>query len=114
MGGSASHKDVVLAVVGAGAGLAGLVLVFLGTLVTSYQSLLGKVSERTLLRVKRASVLALAAFVVSLASVVLGVVWLAASGGDAFYAFTLAAFFVDLAVLVGLAVYATVHVLLRA
>lgn len=109
-----SHKDVVLAVLGAGAGLGGLVLVFLGILVTSYQGLLGRVSERTLGRFARAALLSLAVFVASLASVVLGVVWLIAEGGDAFYVLTVVVFFVDLALLVAVAAYVTLGVLLRA
>ena len=45
---TSAGKDTVVAIVGASAALAGLVLVFLGILVTSFQSLLGNVRETTL------------------------------------------------------------------
>jgi hypothetical protein len=106
-------KDVVLAVVGASAGLAGLVLVFLGVLVSAYQSLLGKISEKTLQRIRTATEIALGVFAFCLAVVALGIVWLVIPGGHCFYVAVVVSFFVELGTLVALAWYATVRVLIR-
>jgi hypothetical protein len=111
---TSSHEDVVVAVLGATAALAGLVLVFLGGLVTTYQSLVGTgVRVTTLHRFKQAGVIALGVFLVALATLALSVAWLAASAGATLYGFALGLFFVELAALAALAVYATVRVLLR-
>jgi hypothetical protein len=111
---SAIERDAVVAVVGASAALCGLVLVFLGVLVTSYQGLLGRdLSDRILNRFKRAAWLALAVFVLALVVLALGVAWLDAGGGHTFYVVVLTAFFVELGALLAVAIYSTWRVLLR-
>jgi hypothetical protein len=108
------REDVVIAVTGASAAIAGLVLVFLGVLVTSYQQLLGSsVSVKTLARFKRASWLALGVFVVSLIALTLSTSWLAVGGGKCFYVATLVFFFLELGVLALVALYSTIFVLLK-
>lgn len=102
-----------MAIVGASAAFAGLVLVFLGVLVTSYQSLLGRVSDATLERFRNATWISLGGFVAGVLNVALGIAWLVADGGDAFYAVVVAVFFVELAALAFAAWYATARVLLR-
>jgi hypothetical protein len=107
------NRDVVLAIVGASAALAGLVLVFLGILVTSYQALLGRVSERTLGRFRVATWLSFALFAFALLTLGMGVVWLDAGGGDTFYMVVIAFFFAELISLSLAALYVTWRVLLR-
>jgi O-antigen ligase len=103
----------MVALVGASSALAGLILVFLGVLIAAYQPLIGRSSESTLRRFKTASVWALVVFGISLASVVIDVSWLMTKGGDCFYVSAAVLFFVQLAALAGIAVYATFGVLLK-
>jgi hypothetical protein len=109
---TSTNKDTVVAIVGASAALAGLVLVFLGILVTSFQSLLGNVRVTTLDRFKKATWMSLAVFVLALASMVLGVTWLVADGGHGFYLVIVVAFFVQVGALAVVAAYVTTRVLL--
>jgi hypothetical protein len=103
----------VVAEVGAAAALVGLVLVFLGVLVTSYQSLLGQLSKEKLEPFRRAAWSALGVFSLGLISLTVSISWLIAAGGACFYRATLAVFFTELAALVVVAVYSTSRVLLR-
>lgn len=108
-----SRKDVVVAEAGAAAALVGFVLVFLGVLVTSYQTLLGQASRDTLAPFRRAAWTALAVFALGLASLTTSLVWLIVGGGKCFYVVTLVLFFAELGGLIVVAVYATWRVLLR-
>jgi hypothetical protein len=104
----------VVAFTGASAALAGLVLVFLGVLITTYQELLGRENiDQTLKRLKNAARGTLCMFGVSLASVVIDVAWLTAPGGDCFYRAAVVVFFVQLAVVAVGAAWTTLGVLLR-
>jgi hypothetical protein len=104
----------VIAATGATAALAGLVLVFLGVLVTTYQQLLGRENiDATLKRLKKAATGTLAVFGISLASLVLDVSWLVASGGDCFYRASVVLFFVQLGAVAVAATWTTLGVLLR-
>lgn len=111
--GSSVEKDTVTAIVGASAALAGLVLVFLGVLVTSYQTLLGTAKDETLGRFRNASWIALGVFGLALVNVGLGVAWIDATGGDRLYAAVVGLFFAELGALGVAALYATWRVLLR-
>lgn len=102
----------MIAEVGAAAAIVGLVLVFLGVLVTSYQGLLGQLSQQNLSPIRRAAWLALAVFGAGLISLMLNITWLVAQGGRCFYIGTLVLFFTLLAGLVAVAVYSA-RVLLR-
>ena len=106
------RKDVVITAIGAGAALAGFVLVFVGILISSYQTLLGRASEDTLTRFKRTAWLAFALFALGLVSVALGTAWLLDSSTWLYYAILLA-FFAELGGLLVVALYATWRVLLR-
>jgi hypothetical protein len=110
-----SAKDVVLAVVGASAALAGFVLVFTGILVTSYQGLIGRpgISDVTLSRFRSAAWLSVAVFGVTLLDLFLGVLWLDRDGGHSLYRFLVNLFYVELACLAITAGYVTARVLLR-
>jgi len=106
-------REVVVAVVGASAAIAGFVLVFLGILVTSYQSLIGRVSDATLGRFKRTAVASLIVFGLGLASLTVGMSWLVADGGHYFYVVVLVLFFAAVAAFALDAAYVTFYVLLR-
>jgi hypothetical protein len=108
-----THGDVVVAAAGASGALAGLVLVFLGVLVTTYQQLVGATPDDVLARFRSAAVATLVVFVFSLASVALDVAWLAAAGGSGFFRVTLVAFFVQLAAIGVVGAWTTIRVLLK-
>jgi hypothetical protein len=107
-----SRKDVVVAEVGATAALVGLVLVFVGALVASYQTALGRVSKAAIAPFKQAAWIALGVGGAGVATLATGVAWLVVGGGTWFYIATLTLFGVTLTGLVGVAVY-SVRVLLR-
>jgi hypothetical protein len=107
------RKDVVIAEIGAAAALVGFALVFLGILITTYQSLLGRIAAEKLARFKTAGWISLLVTLLGLASVVTSTAWLIAGGGKAFYVATLVVFFAELAAVVEVAVYSTWRVLLR-
>jgi hypothetical protein len=107
-----THKDVVIAEVGAAAAFVGFVLVFLGVLITTYQTELGQVRKEKLARFKTAGWVSLFVFLLGLASVVLSTCWLIVGGGHSFYVVTLIVFFAELVALVAVAVFATRRVLI--
>jgi hypothetical protein len=102
-----SRSDVVVAITGAAGALAGFVLVFLGILVSSYQSLVGRISKEKVDAFKSAARASLGVFLLGLTSVALSTAWLVADGGFAGYVTALVLFFAELGALVFLAVYAT-------
>jgi hypothetical protein len=97
----------VIALLAAAAALTGLVLVFVGVLVTTYQTLLGQISREKLAPFRAASWSGFAVFLLGLLSVVVSASWLAASGGGTFYAVALAVFFLDVLALAASATIAT-------
>jgi len=106
------RTDVVIATTGAAAALAGLVLVFLGALVTTYQQLLGNVDDDALREIKTAGLATLGVFLFSLVCVVVDIAWLASGGGSGLYRAIVVLFFAQLATLALLASWTTVRVLL--
>jgi hypothetical protein len=104
------HKDVMLAAVGASAGIAGLTLVFLGLVVTGIRAFQPGTSRSVLARYRRPAVTVLVAFSTSLVATVLAASWLVALG-DVHWLYVLAviAFFLQLVVLA----VAVTHVLRR-
>jgi hypothetical protein len=111
MEGAPTHKDVVIAEVGAAAAFVGFVLVFLGVLITTHQSLVGQVRDEKLAKLESAGWVSLLVFLLGLASVVLSTAWLIVGGGHRFYDATLIVFFAELLALVAVAVFATQRVL---
>lgn len=103
----------MIGTLGASAALAGLVLVFLGVLVTGFQTLLGDASAKTLGRFRNASLGSLVTFGLSMVSVIISAAWLVAGGGHCFYVATVAIFFAQLVGIGVLAYASTVHVLLK-
>ena len=74
------NKDVITSVVGASAGLSGLGLVFVGLLITTYQSFAGDTPERVLSGYRTATVGALSAFGAGVLCLCLAVGWLITRG----------------------------------
>jgi hypothetical protein len=68
--------EVVPAIFGAAAGLAGLLLVFLGVAISAFQSFGGDVPAAATLRFRRAGSWILAAFLLGLVDVAVGFWWL--------------------------------------
>jgi hypothetical protein len=75
-----SQKDVVLAILGSAASLAGLVLVFLGVVIAAYQALPSNSSGQLPGQYRVAGTWTLSLFVFSLATVALALVWLLTEG----------------------------------
>jgi uncharacterized membrane protein len=93
------HRDVVLGILGAASGLAGLTLVFLGLLVTAYQAEPNP-SDRYRARYRQLGGAILISFVVSMACVAVATVWLVELRNiQALYVTVVASFFVSLAIL---------------
>jgi hypothetical protein len=94
------HKDVVAAILGAAAALAGLTLVFLGLVVTAYQAASGSGSESVRDRYRGFAALILTAFVASIACVAIATAWLVVRHGDeVLYIAVVGTFFLSLAML---------------
>jgi hypothetical protein len=71
-----ADKDVVITLLGVSAGLAGLALVFLGLVVTTYQGFPGDTPAKVRDRYRNVAMGVLIAFVVGLGCVVVGTSWL--------------------------------------
>lgn len=99
-----TKKDVVVAILGASAGLGGLVLVFLGTIFAAYQSLPTETTKPVRERTKNAGTPIVGVFLVSIASVALSVIWLDANGSDCLYQVDFVVFLIELAAIVVLAI----------
>jgi uncharacterized membrane protein YcjF (UPF0283 family) len=111
-----AHKDLVIAILGASAALGGLVLVFLGVVITTYQS---RANEDTVAHVRTehwshwASILALAPFVLGVACVAESTAWLMTENNEDLYIATIVTFFAQLALLLLVAVLVTWWVIWR-
>jgi Fe2+ transport system protein B len=101
----AQRKEVVISILGAATGLAGLVLVFLGILVSAFESYdrEGKAAARP--KFQPAAWVSLAAFVLGLVAVLLAVSWLIRPRTDALYVPLIVAFVLDVALVGFVAVW---------
>jgi antibiotic biosynthesis monooxygenase (ABM) superfamily enzyme len=90
-----SHKEVVLAIMGAATGLAGLVLVFLGILVSAFESYDREGKDAARPKFAPTAWLSVAAFVLGLFAVVLAIAWLLRPSGNALYFLAIVAFLAD-------------------
>lgn len=106
-------KDVVLAILGASAALAGFVLVFLGIMIASYQSYSGGVPEQVVRPYRTTGGVLFATFALSLVTVALCLVWLALGGPAAIYGWTIGLFLILLVAVFIAAGWATRMVLWR-
>ena len=100
-------NDVVIAVFGASAGAGGLVLVFLGVLVTTLGTYPGATSDEVLRPYRNGAWAAVGVFVGSLATAAASVAWLAICDAHWLYVTTLSMFVALLVALGGLAVGVT-------
>jgi hypothetical protein len=107
------EKDVILAILGASAALAGFVLVFLGIIIASYQSYSGPVPEPVVEPFRTIGRVLLATFGLCLFAVFVSLVWLVGGGPDGAYGVTVGLFLVELVAVLAAAVWATRIVLWR-
>ena len=96
-----AHADVVIAVLGVSAGLSGFVLVFLGFIVSTYQSFSGSTPAGVLSKYRTIGVLLLVAFGIGMICLTLAVAWLVErNDSPGLYVATLVVFAVQLVALV--------------
>ncbi|HEV2414743.1 MAG TPA: hypothetical protein VGX27_08030 [Candidatus Dormibacteraeota bacterium] len=106
-------KDVVIAILGASAALGGFTLVFLGIVITSYESYSGGVADQVIQPYRRSGTVLLGVFAICLITVALSLLWLINGGSVGLYDATIALFALELVVVFGGAVVATRMVLWR-
>lgn len=100
-----THSDVIVALFGVSAGLAGLVLVFLGLAITTVQSFHATTPVNVVAPYRKACGFVLAAFLVGVACVGAATAWLLTRDNDALYVATAILFGVQLAALVASTVW---------
>ena len=105
------EKDVVLAILGASAALAGFVLVFLGIIIASYQSYSGAVPEQVVEPLRTLGGVLLACFGVCLFAVLMSLFWLVGGGLVEVYGLIVGIFVAELIAVFVSAVVATRTVL---
>jgi hypothetical protein len=106
-------KEVVLAALGAAAGLGGLLLVFLGVVIARYESYAGGTPPAVLARYRRAARGILGAFSFSLVSAGVSFLWLVRGGGGRLYDLAAGFFAAQLLAVFAAAWAVTFGVLLR-
>jgi hypothetical protein len=106
-----SRKDVVVAVLSASAALGGFVLVFLGVLISAYQSYAADATKSVKEARRRAVWPALAVFPLSVTGIALSLIWLAAPGGTCLYYAVVVVFAAELVAIVAVAISTTVRML---
>ena len=89
-------KDVVLALLGAAAGLAGFVLVFLGVIIATYQSYAGNAPAQVVRPFRTTGGVLFGAFGFSLTTVMVCLVWLALGGPSGLYGWAIGLFVLQL------------------
>jgi hypothetical protein len=104
---SATPRDVMVAVFGASAGVGGLVLVFLGVVLTTIGTYPGGTSDEALTPFRNGAWYAVGVFGGSLATTATSLAWLAIHGAHWLYVMTLTMFGVLLIALLGLAIVVT-------
>jgi hypothetical protein len=105
------EKDVILAILGASAALAGFVLVFLGIIIASYQSYSGGVPEQVVKPYRTLGGILLATFALCLVAVLVCLGWLVGGGPGEVYGVTVALFVVEVTAVFAAALWATRTVL---
>ena len=111
MAGLIAERDVVLAILGASAALAGFVLVFLGVIIASYQSYSGGVPAQVVAPYRTLGGILLAAFGLCLLAVFVSLMWLVGGGPDQTYGATVGLFVAELVAVCAAAIWATRMVL---
>jgi hypothetical protein len=100
------EKDVVLAILGSSAALAGFVLVFLGIIIASYQSYSGAVPEQVVEPFRRVGGVLLGTFGLCLLTVLVSLGWLVGGGPDQAYGVTVGLFLAELVAVFAAALWA--------
>lgn len=109
-----SHENVVTAVLGAAAGLAGLTLVFLGLIVSDYQGRAASFTDEGRTRYARLAALVLFAFATSMACVAVATAWLLGSHNvEALYVVVVVTFFASLVILLAVTLVVVHRLLAR-
>jgi len=96
------QKDQVLSIFGGAVGIAGLLLIFQGYLVTAWAALPGMSLEKTRNAKKRAVRISFASVVLSVACIAVSLLWMLTSQG---YQIVIGLFILTLASVVGLGAY---------
>lgn len=109
--GAPTTNEIVTGVFAASAGLAGFTLVFLGIVLSSFQSYPPGTSKTVLDRQRRPVVWALIVFFLGLATVAVSFSWLLVGPSDDLYYATVGLFLAQLVSVIAIAGYATVKVL---
>jgi len=104
-------KDVVVAILGASAALAGFELVFLGIIIAAYQSYPGGVPAPVVQPYRRTGAALLGTFGLSLVTVALSLLWLINGGSPGLYGWTIGLFALQLSAVFASAAWATRMVL---
>jgi hypothetical protein len=102
-----AQKDVVTSVLGASAGVGGLVLVFLGILITSVGAFAGDTPDAVLRPYRLGAWASVGVFALSLLAVAVSLVWLAVDQPHWLYVLALVLFSCLLAAVLGLAAAVT-------
>lgn len=106
-------KDVVVAILGTSAALAGFGLVFLGIVIASYQSYAGAVPQDVVQPFRIAGSALLGAFALGLVTVALSLIWLINGGPAGLYGWTIGLFTIQLVAVFASAAWTTRMVLYR-
>jgi hypothetical protein len=101
--GAPHRTEVVIAVFGASAGVGGLVLVFLGILITTVGTYPGGTSDAVLRPYRRAAWASVGVFALSLLTVAVSLIWLSVDQSHSLYVLTLVVFSSVLAAVLALA-----------
>ena len=104
---------VVPTLLGASAALAGLTLVFLGVILSTYRGFGPETPARVLERYRRPALAVLVSFAGCLATVVFGACWMLTRDNDALYFLCVVLFFAELVMLSGSAAYVIRRVMWR-
>ena len=104
-------KDVIVAILGASAALAGFVLVFLGIIIASYQSYPGGVPTQVVQPYRLTGSALLGTFALCLVTVAVSLLWLINGGSTSLYGWAIALFAIQLVAVFTSAAWATRMVL---
>jgi hypothetical protein len=91
-------RDVVLAILGASAALAGFVLVFLGVIIATYQSYAGNAPAQVVRPFRATGGVLFGTFGFSLVTVTVCLAWLALGGPAPLYGWTIGLFILQLVI----------------
>lgn len=109
--GDPSRKDVIVAVLGASAALGGFVLVFLGLLISAYQSYAADAARAVRATRKRAAWEMFAVFPLCIATIGVALAWLLFPGCSALYWLAVGMFAAELVAIVVVAAIAAARLL---